>query len=65
MANEKDFGKDSKEGDFDISKNNNSYLIKIDDNSFDFERPDWDSRILGINFYRINDMKLKNNIVIK
>ena len=44
---------------FELVRDKSSYLIKFKDNLFEVERSDWDSKILGVNFYRLNKIELK------
>ena len=53
-------GSENEKNNLVVLNRGNSYVIKIHDNFFNIEKSDWDTKILGINFYRINDITLKN-----
>ncbi len=64
MIDENESGKK----DFKVVKEGDSYIISHNNNIFDIKKDEWDSRILGINLYKINKVELNSfdaNIIKK
>lgn len=56
MGNKKKL--DEEHGEFEVSISKGSNVIKFRNNLFEIKNLDWDSKILGLNFYKINKIGL-------
>ncbi len=54
MIDRKELGKE----DFELVKEGDFYIIRNGNNLFNIKKDEWDSRILGINLYKINKIEL-------
>jgi GNAT superfamily N-acetyltransferase len=43
---------------FEVSENQNNFVIRYGNNSFNIERLDWDSKLLNFSLYRMSNLKL-------
>src|SRR3989344_1787235 len=58
MENKK--GSNWEEGSFEVSGHENIFIIQFGSNSFNIERLDWDSKLLNLNVYRMNSIRLSS-----
>ncbi len=49
-----------KDGDFELEKDGDSYIIRNSNNLFSIKKDEWDSRILGVNIYKIDKIELNS-----